>query len=103
MGNEFINGDVNPLNLKKSEMEKLHNKIIIPKEEPKKETLEEAGVVAVGLCEHLEAKEQAMFISGFQECAKWQQEQDKNKYSEEDMKEAYKKGYINGQIDATTI
>ena len=50
-----------------------------------KETLEEAGAIAAGLCEHLEAKEQAMFIAGFQECVKWQQEQDKNKFSEEDM------------------
>jgi len=44
------------------------------KEEPKQETLEEAGVIAAGLCQHLEAKEQAMFIAGFIECAKWQQE-----------------------------
>jgi hypothetical protein len=42
---------------------------------PKQETLEEAGAIAAGLCEHLEAKEQAMFIAGFQECAKWQAEQ----------------------------
>jgi hypothetical protein len=40
----------------------------------KQETLEEAGVIAAGLCQHLEAKEQAMFIAGFIECAKWQEE-----------------------------
>jgi hypothetical protein len=57
------------------------------KEEPKQETLEEAGVIAAGLCQHLEAKEQAMFIAGFIECAKWQQEQDKNKYNEEEVLE----------------
>ena len=52
-------------------------------EEPKQEpTLEEAGVIAAGLCQHLEAKEQAMFIAGFIECAKWQAER---MYSEEDM------------------
>jgi hypothetical protein len=80
-----------------------HNeyKIIIPKEEPKQsvqeyeqqglekysyelkqETLEEATKIAVKLSEHLDAKEQAFFIAGFQECAKWQQERS---YSEEDM------------------
>jgi hypothetical protein len=38
-----FDGDVNSLNLKKSEMEKLHNKIINGfQEEPKQETLEEA-------------------------------------------------------------
>ena len=47
-----------------------------------KEIIEEAGSIAAGLCEHLEAKEQAMFIAGFQECAKWQQ---KNSYSEEEV------------------
>jgi hypothetical protein len=83
----------------------LDYKIIIPKEEPKKvweqiiedcggkeefmksagllpkqETLEEASKRAVksGLF-----KDKTLFIAG----AKWQQEQDKNKYSEEDMQE----------------
>ena len=46
-------------------------------------TLEEVGVIAAGLCEHLEAREQAFFIAGFQECIKWQQER---MYSEEDLK-----------------
>jgi len=45
----------------------------------KQETIEEAGAIAAGLCEHLEAKEQAMFIAGFQECAKWQAERKKLK------------------------
>jgi hypothetical protein len=49
------------------------------------ETLEDAGAIAAGLCEHLEANEQAMFIAGFQACAKWQAAQGKSKYSEEDM------------------
>lgn len=54
-------------------------------ENNKQETtsLEEAGAIAAGLCEHLEAKEQAMFIAGFQECAKYQAER---MYSEEEVK-----------------
>ncbi len=55
-----------------------------PLEQPKQETLEEAGVIAAGLCEHLDAKEQAMFIAGFVECVKWQQER---RYSEEEVLE----------------
>ena len=55
---------------------------IIPKEEAKQETLEEAGVIATGLCEHLEAREQAFFMAGFQECIKWKQER---MYSEEEV------------------
>ena len=64
-----------------------HYKITIPQEEPKQETLEEAGIIAAGMCEHLDAREQAFFIAGFIESAKWQQEQDKNKYSEEEVLE----------------
>ena len=57
---------------------------ILDRIEPKQETtsLEEAGAIAAGLCEHLEAKEQAMFIAGFQECAKYQAER---MYSEEEV------------------
>jgi hypothetical protein len=50
----------------------------------KKETLERAGAVAAGLCQHLDANEQAMFIAGFQECIKWQQER---MYSEQEVRE----------------
>ena len=59
-----------------------------PLEEPKQETLEEAGTIAAGLCEHLEAKEQSMFIAGFQECAKWQKER---MYSEEEVMDLFRK------------
>lgn len=55
----------------------------------KQETIEEAGAIAAGLCEHLEAKEQAMFIAGFQECAKWQAEK---MYSEEEAYKIWKAG-----------
>ena len=34
-------------------------------------TIKEAGVIAVGMSEHMNAKEQAMFIAGFQECVKY--------------------------------
>jgi hypothetical protein len=43
----------------------------------KQEILEEAGIIAAGMGEHLDAREQAFFIAGFIESAKWQQEQDK--------------------------
>ena len=32
---------------------------------------EEAGVIAVGMSEHLTAEEQSFFIAGFQECVKY--------------------------------
>ena len=34
-------------------------------------TIEEAGVIAVGMSEHLDAKEQAFFVAGFQEAIKY--------------------------------
>ena len=34
-------------------------------------TVEEAGIIAVGISEHLEAQEQSFFIAGFQECIKY--------------------------------
>ena len=34
-------------------------------------TVEEAGAIAVALSEHLGAKEQALFIAGFQEAVKY--------------------------------
>lgn len=64
---------------------------LTPKEEPvdendypiygtfgKEMTIEEAGVIAAGLCEHLLAREQAFFIAGFQECIKWQSKRNKH-------------------------
>ena len=47
-----------------------------------KKTIEEAGIIAAGICEHLDAKEQALFIAGFIESAKWQA---KRMYSEKDL------------------
>ena len=65
--------------------------IIIPKEEPKQETLEEfIERETKGLIEpNLRAAAKAFLNYG----AKWQQDQDKKKYSEEDMIEAAKYGY----------
>ena len=42
----------------------MENKLELP-------TIEEAGITAVSLSEHLDAKEQAFFIAGFQECVKY--------------------------------
>jgi hypothetical protein len=55
-------------------------KIIIPKEEAKKETLEEFAKKQWGNVHRTG-------VLGFIEGAKWQQEQDKNKYSEEEVLE----------------
>ena len=60
--------------------------------EPKQETLEEASIIAVKLCKHLDEREQAMFIAGFQESVKWQQQQ---MYSEEDLRQAFQDGQDN--------
>jgi hypothetical protein len=53
--------------------------------------IDEIGAIAAGLCEHLEAKEQSMFIAGFQECAKWMQQE--QMYNEEDVKSAFLDGW----------
>ena len=34
-------------------------------------TVDRAGAIAASLCEHMDEKEQAMFIAGFQECVKY--------------------------------
>ena len=57
--------------------------IIIPKEEPKQETLEEA---AENYAEEYKGEEQDPWFD-FMEGAKWQQEQDKKLYSEEEVNE----------------
>lgn len=63
-------------------------KIIIPKEEPKQETLEEFinSQPYYGSCT-------TEYLEGIEIGAEWQQEQDKNKYSEEDLKEAFLDGW----------
>jgi len=61
-------------------------KIIIPSEEPKQETLEEASWKAIGTKEDT-----------FYDGAKWQQEQDKNKYSEQEVRTIAKDAYSMGR------
>lgn len=72
------------------------------KEEPKKETLEE---VAKKKSEYLaDWEDKDMYKKGFIDGAKWQQQQNKNLYSEEKVSKAYDyayhKGYNVGQKDA---
>ena len=68
---------------------KLGYKIIIPKEEPKQETLEEAKyrVYKDYWNENHNQEIKSNFLTAFKLGAKWQQEQDKNKYSEEEVNE----------------
>jgi hypothetical protein len=66
-------------------------KIIIPKEEPKQETLEEAGLKHCDILDKFPALINPLF--SFKEGAKWQQEQNKNLYSEEDLEEAFTQGF----------
>jgi hypothetical protein len=63
----------------------LSKKCICPKEKPKQETLEEAAEKYENSFKESIGTESVDFIAG----AKWQKEQDKNKYSEEDLKLAY--------------
>jgi hypothetical protein len=68
-------------------------KIIWEKEcnEPKQETLEEvAKQEAVKFCKNGGSFTNLIILG-----AKWQQEQDKNKYSEEDLREAFRQGQDN--------
>jgi hypothetical protein len=61
-----------------------HYKIIIPKEEPKQETFEEAA-------KRYDGENAASGVKSFKEGAKWQKER-----SEEDMKTAFKVGFSIG-------
>ena len=58
-----------------------------PLEEPKQETVEEAAEKYAKPFDN-----RFWVVATFKEGAKWEQEQDKNKYSEEDMKEAFNNG-----------
>ena len=57
-----------------------------------KETLEKAAKNESEYLADYDDKE--MYKKGFIDGAKWQQEQDKNKYSEEDLQEAFENGFI---------
>jgi hypothetical protein len=82
---KFNDGDFIDYKIFKEKLKHI-NKIIIPKEEPKQETLEE--VAEKSAIEQMEAGNSA-YILGFIEGAKWQQERS---YSEEDIKLAYEQG-----------
>jgi hypothetical protein len=64
-------------------------KIILPKEEPKQETLEEA-MRNNGYHDQIS---DALWREGVHFGAKWQQEQNKNKFSEEELMESFIEGY----------
>jgi hypothetical protein len=115
---EFVEIDLVPVNEFGSEItvggygfDKFKYKIIIPKEEPKQETLtyteavkkeerifnsimmkqETLEEVALRFLPHSEVEHDTDFITGFELGAKWKQEQDKNKFSEEEVLELFKK------------
>ena len=79
-------------------------KIIIPKEEPKQETIEEAAERLYPIREtddYMDMYDKNFDIrNSFIAGAKWQQEQDKNKYSKEDMREAFENGVGSGKYQA---
>jgi hypothetical protein len=98
-------------------------KIIIPKEEPKlqckdcndsltdctciedtvdmkQETLEEVKANSyIDFTKSNEDVSMYSFVAGWDRAIKWQQEQDKNKYSEEDMKSSFQVGFNVGYND----
>ncbi len=70
--------------------------IIIPKEEAKQETLEEVAEKLTKNFPHYSVRDnmddsdiKGWFLEALQKGAKWQQGQDKNKFSEEDMKKSF--------------
>ena len=106
---EFLEWFVKNPSCESVEVEKMFNvvqftsreyiyKIIIPKEEPKQETLEEAAERIAHNFEEPSFK--AGVIYGIIEGAKWQQER---MYSEEDMKEAFGVGINVGVSDAENL
>lgn len=80
-------------------------KIIIPKEEPKQETLEvmkkeqtieqASEYYAHNYFDMHETNNYQALKQGFINGAKWQQKQDENLYSEEDLREAFRQGELN--------
>lgn len=86
----------------KEEVLRVFNEVIM--EEPKQETLEEVDENKKNLYYHKQVMNpypveeyshtayEKGFIEGYQESTKWQQEQDKNKFSEEEVKAIWKAG-----------
>jgi hypothetical protein len=68
-----------------------------------KETLEEAAkYYAHNYFEMHDTNNYKALKQGFEAGAKWQQEQEKNKYSEQDMKRAFNVGFQVGYNDETS-
>jgi len=72
----------------------LSKKCICLKEKPKQETLEEAANKANGYNVYAKETKAPIFNEGFIAGAKWQQEQDKNKYSAEEQTDILEVGQI---------
>jgi hypothetical protein len=108
---KFNDGDFSDYKIFEEKLKHI-NKIIIPKEEPKQETLEEAAELALvfhntyeklapsfGYETRQDTKEfdfksnnGRLMVAVCSEVIKWQQEQDKKMYSEEDLEVAYFEG-----------
>jgi hypothetical protein len=85
---------VDPMNLGQNHSQCVWKyKITIPQEEPKKETVEEAAEKYVK-SDLKKTPLYWLFHDTFKDGAKWQQEQDKNKYSEEEALELLRKAHF---------
>jgi len=60
----------------------------------KKETLEEVAENFWLNDDSMTDNDRISYVNGFEKGAKWQQEQDKNKFSEEDLENAFFNGWI---------
>jgi hypothetical protein len=86
---KFNDGDFSDYKIFEEKLKHI-NKIIIPQEEPKQETLEEA---AEKWYDSTEENKGFPKIKAFKEGAKWQQEQDKKLYSEEEVLDILREFY----------
>jgi hypothetical protein len=85
---EFVNINIEDMfDETYGEMKGNYYKIIIPKEEPKQETLEEAALKEAQLSYF--GDEVDAYVRGSVFGAKWQQEQTKNMYSEEEVMDMF--------------
>jgi hypothetical protein len=100
---EFLEWFVNNPSCEEVEVDKgyrgvnlFNYKIIIPQEEPKQETLEEAAErILLGEDLDLSDYDKRHILKAMLSIAKWKQEQDKKMYSEEDLREAFRQGQDN--------
>jgi hypothetical protein len=93
---------VDPMNLGQNHSQCVWKyKITIPQEKPKQETLEEAADYYSSNPLFRMGTPRQDIKRGFELGVKWQQEQDKNKYSEEEVKELCKKSRDEGYDENT--